>query len=184
MGMTLHPNAKNITGKRFGMLIAIEPVGRKRGHIVWACKCDCGGTHETSQANLTSGRVTSCRCKLVMNAKALAADQIGTRRGSHPEENPLYSIWVGMRRRCRDEARDEFRNYGGRGISVCERWETGEGGKSGFECFVLDMGKRPDGMTVERINNDGDYEPGNCRWATRKEQAANTRRQKPLDKVA
>jgi hypothetical protein len=82
-----------------------------------------------------------------------------------------------MINRCYRPTTGNFHNYGGRGITVCDRWRFGEGGLSGFECFIGDMGRRPDpALSVDRINNDGDYEPANCKWATAKEQANNRRR--------
>lgn len=83
---------------------------------------------------------------------------------------------MNMKRRCLDKTSKHYKNYGGRGISVCDRWLNGSDGLHGFECFLLDVGKKPDSkLTLERVNNDGNYDPGNCKWATRREQRLNTR---------
>lgn len=89
------------------------------------------------------------------------------------KKHPLYVVWIGMMGRCNNPKRDNYKHYGGRGITVCERWHV-------FENFVADIGDRPAGATLERIDNDGNYEPGNCRWATRREQGRNTRRNRML----
>ncbi len=84
-------------------------------------------------------------------------------------EHPLYSVWGQMKERCQKPTNQAYKNYGGRGISVCERWES-------FENFLFDIGIPPKGLTLERMDNDGNYEPGNCKWATRSEQRANQRK--------
>jgi hypothetical protein len=88
-------------------------------------------------------------------------------------KHPLYTAWAGMVNRCHNPNNSSYGRYGARGIQVCTRWRTGDGEKTGFELFLLDMGERPEGMTLDRIDPHGDYEPSNCRWATLKEQRAN-----------
>lgn len=85
----------------------------------------------------------------------------------------MYGAWAGMVNRCHNPNNSSYASYGARGVTVCDRWRTGEGGLSGFSCFLADMGERPEGKTLDRINSLGPYEPGNCRWATAKEQRAN-----------
>jgi hypothetical protein len=93
----------------------------------------------------------------------------------HRSRHPEYNLFVMMRCRCRNPKGRDYHLYGGRGIRVCERWLNGDGLKSAFECFIADMGPRPLGMSIDRINANGNYEPDNCRWATAKQQGRNTR---------
>lgn len=126
------------------------------------CLRDCGKTTESLLSSIRAGRTQSCGClkRECDIAKCLTHGLTGT---------PEYEAWINMRQRCTNPKRPEFRNYGARGISVCERWES-------FENFLDDMGTRPMGLSIERINNDGNYEPSNCKWATKVEQCRNMRR--------
>lgn len=154
----------DITGQKYGRLIAIKRNGfsqsPSRKHILWECLCDCGETITTKLNALRNGDVNSCGC----------LRKEGNRTSHKMIHTPEYASWSHMKDRCKNINSKDFKNYGGRGISVCERWDMS------FENFFSDVGARPTSAhSIDRINVDGNYEPSNCRWATNFQQARNKR---------
>jgi hypothetical protein len=156
--------SEDLTGLKFGRLTAIRFVGRnKHNHRLWLWKCDCGKKIERESGPIKSGRQVSCGCYAIEQAKGRA------KHGGY--KTKTYKAWINMRTRCQGtHGAFSAKHYHERGISVCERWDTS------FTAFLEDMGECPPGMSLERIDNSGNYEPGNCKWITQAEQTRNTRR--------
>jgi hypothetical protein len=159
------PNAIDITNQRFGLLVAIRPTAKRNssGSIGWLCKCDCGNTCIITVGDLNWGSYRSCGCKRGYHTH-------GYTKGR--KRQPLWVTWQGMLQRCYDPNNIAYERYGGRGIRVCKRW------RHSFENFLADVGERPPGHSIDRINNSGNYKPGNVKWSTPKEQANNRRRRR------
>jgi hypothetical protein len=160
----------DLTGQRFGRLVTICATSERAvgGSILWRCRCDCGTNVNASCANLRRGAVASCGC---LQRDWTKSGKANFKHGyAHSgAESSEFNIWCTMKARCFNPNSEKFPDYGGRGITVCERW------LNSFENFLADMGPRPEGKTLDREQVNGNYEPGNCRWATPKEQRANQR---------
>lgn len=155
---------KDIIGQVFGKLTVIKRNEKvKSTHVVYECVCECGETTNVRRQSLLNGSTRSCSC--------ISREAASERLRKHGlSKTPEYVAWVDMIQRCTNPNKKSYVSYGARGIKICDRWQRS------FENFYDDMGPRPQGMSIDRINNDGNYEPKNCRWTTLREQYRNQRK--------
>lgn len=160
----------DISGQMFGRLVVVgRTLAYVHGSPLWRCQCACGATTDLRAGTLRSGNTRSCGCLHSESAAAAGAATVKHGHAKPGRETPTYRSWRAMKTRCLNENHKVYERYGACGVKICERWLT-------FEHFLSDMGERSDGMTLDRYpNQQGNYEPGNCRWATRSQQNRNRR---------
>jgi hypothetical protein len=161
---------KELTGRRFGRLLVLRFAGIRKSRTRWFCRCDCGKDVVVRADNLLAGETRSCGCyhlDMLRWRSRTHGDTVGYKLSKE------YRVWMNMKGRCLYSKHTSYKNYGGRGVRVCKRW------LNSFEDFLADVGRAPGPeYTIDRIDNDGNYEPGNVRWATWAQQTNNKRKHK------
>ncbi len=165
--MKLQPHAVNLANIRIHKLLVIEPVRRSRRGVFWRCVCDCGNEdYIATSGDLRSGRIQSCGCWRNSQEFADARVVHGHRRQNKGDTSRTYHAWADMKKRCDSSTAQNSKWYYEKGITYAPRWAF-------FENFLADMGECPEGLELDRIDNGGNYELGNCRWVTHKENCEN-----------